>query len=1047
MPHSEFHIYNASAGSGKTFSLVKSYLVKLLSSKVPNAHRKILSLTFTNKAVNEMKARIINALDEFSRENILHSEDPLFEAVCEELDWPALKLHKQAGQVLDIIIHDYGFFEVMTIDKFNQRLIRNFARDLGINTNFDIEMDAEDVLAVAVDNLIAKAGTDTRLTQTLIGFALEKAEDDKSFNIAFDFNKIAKILLNENHYDNLSQVKGQSLENFSSLNASLISKKDDIFKELQLIVTKVLDQLDKLVNEHGALPARAGHVRSYFQRLNSGSLKVEYTLKWMESIDSEPLYSKSSSPEIADALSHLQPEIVEAFKKSRILVGTYQLYDAIYRNLIPMSVLHLIQLEINNIKEDQNIVLISEFNPIVAKHLKTQPADFIYERIGERYKHFFIDEFQDTSVLQWENLVPLIDNALAGENSSAMIVGDAKQSIYRWRGGKPEQFINLFQQSENPFQIRSQLHSLDWNFRSHKEIVTFNNQFFSFLSEELFQQSSYRNVYTSSAQKPANEAKGYVRLKFLEYEKVEHSHDLYGAETLDIITGCLKSGLELHDICILTRRKEEARELVQYLNQHSEHDIISPDSLLLVHSEEVRFVIDFLHFLAEPSNLEYKFNVLQYLSGHMDWPESGHQFITSALHLNASELERLFTGNSVNFKIESAKAIPLYELIEYIIDAFGLMNESDAYLQGLLDEVHEISVYQPLTLLSFLEHFHSKEDKLGITLPSDSRALQVMTIHQAKGLEFPIVIFPYADLTLYGEKDPKIWLDLNPEEFSGFEQFYIPYNKYLLNMGEDAESLYYAKREEMEFDTINLLYVVFTRAIRQLYVIGRKKSGAKGTVSRNTTSGLLIHFLNHLKLWSDDQDTYEFGGLEVIDKPTDKRPASILQDNLRMTNRPDWNIAISTKSGMLWDSRQKQAQERGNIIHQIMANIKTYNDIDQALNKAVISGLITEDQFPELKNTIGEIVNHPQIKSSFHPNCTVFLERPIMRSDKSMVIPDRVVILPNQEGVVIDYKTGQEKPDHIDQITAYAHSLSEMNISVAKRYLIYIDEAIEVKEV
>ncbi|MBT8269231.1 MAG: UvrD-helicase domain-containing protein, partial [Bacteroidia bacterium] len=685
MSQSLFHIFNASAGSGKTFSLVKFYLVKLFSSEARFPHRKILALTFTNKAVNEMKERIISSLAEFSKADILNSDNPLFKAVSTELNWSAERLHEQSKSILETIIHDYAFFEVMTIDKFNQRLIRNFARDLGIHTNFDIELDTEEVLAMAVDNLISKAGTETKLTNTLIGFAIEKSDDDKSFNIAFDFNKMAKILLNENHYLSLNSLRDKSLDHFSELQTALKSHLKSLDKEIGSISKSVVDPLDQMKEEFGSLPRDIGYARGFFKKLVDGNFKVDFDKKWMLSIDSEPLYGKTAKPELTREIDAFQPGMARAFHRVSELVGIYQLYQSIYRNLVPMSVLHLVQNEIQNIKNEQNIVLISEFNPIVAKHLQDQPADFIYERIGERYKHFFIDEFQDTSVLQWNNLVPLIDNALSGEGSSAMIVGDAKQSIYRWRGGQPEQFIALFDRAENPFQIPPDVHSLKENFRSYQQIVEFNNAFFTFLSTRVFEQSNYRNVYSSSGQNPEKLEAGYVRLSFLDYNKVEESHELYGREVLQLIDSSLELNYQLRDICVLVRRKEEGKELAQYLDSNSDHSIISAESLLLVHSKEVQFVIDFLHFLDEPGNLDYKFNFILFLSEHLSTSETQHAFIQEALWSGQYELERIFKVHAIDFNLDLARQLSLYEMVEYIIDAFRLMPDPDAYLQGLLD--------------------------------------------------------------------------------------------------------------------------------------------------------------------------------------------------------------------------------------------------------------------------------------------------------------------------------------------------------------------------
>ncbi len=1045
MSNSEFYIYNASAGSGKTFALVKFYLKTLFSSNYSNPHRKILSLTFTNKAVNEMKSRIIKALFDFSKEEIIISDDPLFKIMRSELDWSAEQLHKQAKIHLRNIIHDYSFFEVMTIDTFNQRLIRNFSRDLGLNTNFDIELDSKDVLALAVDNLITKAGTDKELTDTLIGFALEKSDDDKSFNIAYDFNKMAEILINENHFSNLRKLDNKTLDDFISLKDQIIKKLKSIEGSINNIADSILQRFEELELKPNNF--FGGSVPRHFMKLSRSDFNIDFNKVWMQTLDTKPLYKTKTDPEVARLIDGLQPDISKAFNLSRELIGEYHLCEAIYKNLIPLSVLHLIHKEVDLIKAEQNMVLISEFNPIVAEHLQDQPAAFIYERIGERYKNFFIDEFQDTSVLQWKNLIPLVGNSLSSENAKVMIVGDAKQSIYRWRGGKPEQFIGLYDKSDKPFTVEQSIHSLEWNYRSHKEIVEFNNDFFTFLADVIFDRSPYGEVYKKCVQQPDKSEKGYVNLSFVEFEKVDSSHEIYGEGVLNTIDNCLDKGFDLNEICILTRKREQGRALARYLSMNSDYEVVSDESLLLSQSPEVRFIMNMLQFLIDPANLDIKFQLLDYLSGRFEKPENCHAFIHDGIGLDENGLERYLETFSNSFLFSSARVLPIYEAIEYIIDCFGIMPHTDAYLQGLLELVHERSKNNSLTIHGFLDYFNEKCDDMGISLPSGIQAIQLMTIHQAKGLEFPVVIFPYADLDLYYERDPKLWVDLDKNQFNDFSSFYINFNKRLNDMGEWGEELYRDRRDKLEFDTVNLLYVAFTRAIQHLYILCRKKLKADGEASINSSDGLLIQFLQNQDRWSDSAFTYEFGTPTQKVSSGKKELRSDLHKPFRIVRSPERQVRISTHSGLLWDSRQENALEKGNLIHQIMADIIRSSDVSYALDKALSSGLISTDQEKTLSPLINEIVEHPDLFRFFSSECKVYSERSILLADGNVIRPDRISILPDGQAVLIDYKTGKSRDSHMEQIYLYSDALNKMGIEIHKRFLIYVDQGIEVKEV
>ena len=401
MNASPFTIYNASAGSGKTFTLVKNYLKTVLQTKNPLLFRQILALTFTNKAVNEMKSRIIDTLQEFSDASILKETHPMFSTISKELGIEKQELHLRSKQLLKNILHNYASFDVSTIDKFNHRLIRTFAFDLKLPVNFEVELDQESLLNEAVDSLIQKTGTDKALTKVLVEFALEKADDDKSWNIALDFNKIAKLLVNENNLSYVAGLADKTLEDFESLKTQL---KKDLTHTESLVVETANTSLD-LISEAGLehKDFLRGSLPKYFIKLSKKEFNIDYTkAAWMQKLETEPLYSKSLEASIASTIDAIQPELIQSFQHTKQLVYQLRFLKSFYKNITPLSVLNEINKALNELKLEQNKLLISEFNSLISNEIKDQPTPYIYERLGEKFKHYFIDEFQDTSKMQWQ---------------------------------------------------------------------------------------------------------------------------------------------------------------------------------------------------------------------------------------------------------------------------------------------------------------------------------------------------------------------------------------------------------------------------------------------------------------------------------------------------------------------------------------------------------------------------------------------------------------------------------------------------------------------
>ncbi len=991
-----------------------------------------------------MKDRIIKTLKAFTKSSVSGSSKKMFETICAELSMPPNILRDKSIIILNSIAHNYAAFDISTIDKFTQKLIRAFAYDLDLPMNFEVELDTETVLNEAVDKLIAKAGIDKKLTRILIDFAFEKADDDKSWDVSFDFYNISKLLINENDLPFIETFKEKSLDDFKTLKSGL---KDNIKTSESTIITTAKNILT-LISECGLENSgfSRGSLPKHFQHLSNKKIDITFDSNWQDDlINNEPLYPKRVSQEIASIINQIQPQLALAFNKTKQDVFLLKFLKNFYKNITPLSVLNLINKELNTLKKEQNILLISEFNTIISNQIKNQPSPFIYERIGEKFKHYFIDEFQDTSLMQWENLIPLLKNSLSSENGSVMLVGDAKQAIYRWRGGKAEQFIGLCN-NDNPFFIEKTPHYLPVNYRSYKEVVAFNNDFFRHLSNFVFSKTEYKDLYNKSEQKKNIDKEGYVSLTFLEFEKEDSRDDIYINRVKETIDNCKKNGFEYKDICVLVRKKKDGVAIANHLSNNG-IDIISSETLLLHYSPEVNFISHMLKFILEPKNDTAKIEVLNYLAEYKFNVTDKHSFFKTYINLEIHQFFAKLKKLNISFKYQDVLQLPLYESIETIVSHFELVKTSNAYVQFYLDFVLDYSQKNHSSLSQFIDYYEIKKETLSIVSPQGKNAVQIMTIHKSKGLEFPVVIFPYADLNIYKELNPKEWLPINPKKYYGFSQALLNYNKDFENYSEAGTQIFNKHQAELELDNVNLLYVALTRAVEQLHIITNKQIDKKGNENLSLYSGMFINYLKFIEKWEDNISFYDFGNPKKVSEYNNPVLNAVEQNYFISTPKKNHNIKIITNSGYLWDTTQKKAIEKGNLIHNIMSQIKTTTDVDLALNNFLASGIINNLQANELKDIVTNIVYHTQISAYFSSENIVYNEKDIITKEGITLRPDRLIINQNNDVIILDYKTGLPNTKHAQQLEKYSDALQDMNFSVEKKILVYVNDTLEIKEV
>ena len=1046
MQRPSFSIFDASAGSGKTYALVKEYLKIILVAKKNDAYRNILAITFTNKAVHEMKSRIVGSLSEFAKDEPSEKAQDLMQDLAIDTELSIIEIKIKSQQIIKHIIHNYAAFDISTIDKFTHKVIRAFAHDLNLPMTFEVTLDTENLLIEAVDAIIAQAGEDETLTKLLIDFTMEKTDDDKSWDISREILDTGRLVLNENNRNEISHFQDKSIAEFVEIKNKLSEACKVLEKENVVFAEEALLLIEK--NGIDAKSFSAGHFPKHLLSIQEGKFNPKN--KTYHEFDDIKINKTAKDRAI---IENIIPDLLQILDRIYKTFEKRDFYKAFLKNITPLSLLNTVSNELAKIQSEQNVLSISEFNAIIHREIQNQPAPFIYERLGERYRHFFIDEFQDTSEMQWQNLIPLIDNATSseidGEKGTLMIVGDPKQSIYRWRGGKAEQFIDLSKE-QNPFNNPEKvLEHLDKNYRSYSQVIQFNNDFFQLLSNE-FEHLDYKDLYENhSHQKTNDKTGGYVNISFI--PKVETSEDeeetldkteLFVLATLNTIQKVIKEGFEYKDIVILTRKRSQGIAIANYLTEQK-IPLLSSETLLIQNATEVRLIIHLLKYLKNSSDLESKANFLQYLAQNIQDQMPVHDFIAKGMSLiQETDFENWLTSFNVELSFRNIRKKSLYEAVEVIISKFLNPTISNAYVQYFLDIVLERDIRNQAGISDFINFWDKNAEKFSIPSPEGNNAVRIMTIHKSKGLEFPVVIFPFAEEDYNRKPKDKLWLNAG-EENIGLPKVLIDNSSAVEGFGEEASLVYNQKKQEELLDNINVLYVALTRAEEQLYVISNMNLSRKGEIPKNNMCTFFINYLMSKGEFDESKLVYEFGNL--IKLSVDKKHLDGSKTIPLVTEilNPK-NIKIAQREALMWGTHQQEAIEYGNVVHEILSFVKTKVDVDLAITKSIESGLINFGQKETVYKSMQEIVNHSELSIYFSAENEVLNEQTIIQKQGKTIKPDRMVINKDKEVFLLDYKTGTHNSKYQLQLENYQHAIELMGYKVVKKALVYIGSAIDV---
>ena len=810
-----FRVINASAGSGKTFALTRAYLTHLLGVKVKRPFKNQLALTFTNKAVDDMKNRILERLVSFSKGQDV--DDQMATYLMSDLKIGPEELERRADRMIRLILKDYGAFQVMTIDKFTNRIVNVFSKDFGLSQNFEIELELEKMADDIIHSIVWEVSqhSDDATTTKFKDFAREMSYREQDWNPIKPLKKLLKEIYNENNKpdidkfkeindDQLNEIQNRLYTLRESLRTTVNKAISDSLENLKIESSLVSADREKLIHDNATKGVRENEAKRNAIRDFKKFLEKITNLISRNSEELKPFMYGGSR-------SNLGKEKIGEFRdKVEIELKRFTLINKILKNWIPFSMLQTLSGRIQKYQHDEQRMLLSELNHKVSEVVKNSPTPFIYERFGEQFRHYYIDEFQDTSVLQWENLIPLIGNSLSSEDvnhqaGSLLIVGDPKQAIYRWRGGKREQLVDLIFKDKELFSgIKQEIEELDTNYRSKDNIVLFNNEFYQYAcnlsSDEEFKKTFIRSETSLGAvQRTNHKPGGYVQVELVNTNKPKainsESHekeangiilddqnyadkiigleqqerDVYSDDkvkgknlfkeltilkTLKAIYQSKNLGYRYRDISILVRSNRESTIISEKLTEN-EIPFISEGSLKLNNSEDVQFVLNLVHLTVHQNDKAIQKKLLDRLwtaykksltSTSIDY----HDFVNRAINRdNFTKKPTYMVLKAVeqwigrDFQWHIFVHLNLFEAVEYVISSFNFLKLENAAIQSFLEVVYEFSTKGKATFHDFLEFWEARKDKLSFESPSVEDCVTVLTAHKAKGLEFPIVIIPF----------------------------------------------------------------------------------------------------------------------------------------------------------------------------------------------------------------------------------------------------------------------------------------------------------------
>ncbi len=1018
-------IYRASAGSGKTFALVKAYLKLVLLDPARYPH--VLAITFTNDATGEMKQRIFHELALLAADE----DTDMRQAILADFKVAGVVniagvLTQRAGKVLQSLLHDYDRFFISTIDAFFAQLVRHLARELKLNLNFELDVDTGRALDEAVDMLFATATEE--VLDWLERFVLHKLSEDKGWHIKRDIAGLGRMLFKEDYLE----VAKTIARNTGKLGAFI--------EELQSRIKKFENHLTALGKEGMQIIEKASLTPDDFKRgtftiiRNLAAGTHDFTKKpgstFINLAEETDWHTKNSAKAnliqeaVRDGLGAIQQQIVAHYNTWH---ADYLEARVIMQHIYSYGLLAVLAGKLRAYRESQNLVFVSDMVYILHEAIDKKELPFIYEKIGARFQYILIDEFQDTSRYQWQTLLPFLRNAL-DEGGELMIVGDVKQSIYRWRGGD----MNLLLHEAAKDLTAVGFVTLDTNYRSGWQIVAFNNAFFQVAPQVV---AGWDNLsgfatdllkaYADVAQKAhKQDIEGYVEVRFMPQEEVLEAAYRTIKQTLD-------EGYKAGDILLLTRKNEESAALARYLLER-DIKVISGQALLVQSSDKVQLIISALRYLHNPENL--------LAVGYFN-------FYYNRLFGTDRPLNEPLT------RLDEQAALrqqPAYEVVEELIISLEIPDPDDIYLQHLLDLCLSRAAKGEVSIADFLawweeETAYDNSRQLTVNLPEDADTMRAMTVHKAKGLQARVVLVPYGGFDMKAKPDVK-WVKPLPD----------PYNEWgtlPLTMKKDLRQTRFAGAYLKEYfadimESLNILYVAFTRPVERLHVFvkDRTKAGSgKNEKYAENAAGLIQAVFEHPDFpykghYEAAAGRFTLGSCQPPLYKDEETPV-ITENQHYAGSKLATRLAIDQEKEidyLLWSAERQQRLRLGRLIHQALAALPALAELDAVLLRQQQAGILGIAEMEAVKQKIMALFEAvPELHDWFGGHHEVLTERRLV-ADGRTYIPDRVM-LQGQQAIVVDFKLAVAADKYREQVRNYGAQLARMGYEPVTMYLLFVD--------
>lgn len=1075
---SKLTIYSASAGSGKTYTLTEAYLKLVI--KQPSNYKHVIAVTFTNKATEEMKQRIIEKLSE------LANNKP-----CDHLDqlkfhtkFSTLKIRNNAKEVLNSVLHNYSAFGVSTIDSFFQKIIRSFIKELGLKGGFSIELNQSKVLDSTVDQLFNNIGKENRITSWILDYVKTRVESGKSWNIQDNLRVLSKNILNEEF--KLIENKGFNNRDIDQLKAfvkQLESYNKTFINDLKQVGLQFSEIIQANHLSIDDFSSKKGGIAGYFLKLATEKdyvpgIKIKQALEDTEKWVSKTHTNRSIILNLVQ--DQLHPLLQQAFEYINSKEEKYLTNKLILDNIYIFGVYNDLLTELKNYRDEHNILMLSDITDMLNNIIGNNHAPFIYEKVGTHFHHFLIDEFQDTSRLQWSNFKPLIENSLA-EGNENLIVGDVKQAIYRWRGGDWKILLKDVEEELGDRLVNKKV--LSNNYRSTKSIVDFNNKIFSKASqhiEEFFKSSlhehalkslnkskveNYKSIedklianfnlaYQDINQSIIKEGEGHVDVEFIPTDKSSNYWESIEEQFLIKLDQILDQGVQKKDIAILVRNGSEAAKITKLLSEKNKIDkdrylFVSSSSFKLKDNHYIKVIICALRYLLHPDDQINLFDLIYYNTLINKQSDIEELYDVKRLEeIRAHELNVYLPADLID-NIAFLSKLPIYELCDQIIQLFKITQHREAwdFIQTFQDFVLNYNRSNNPDIYAFLEWWDEVGKSKSPLITDDQDAIKIMTIHKSKGLQFDQVIIPFCNWSLHHDpkKPNQIWGFNMQDDYASFPFLPLPFKKDLAKTVYDLD--YFEEVQNAALENLNILYVAFTRAVNGLTILAEEP---KTTKTVKTIENLSVNELiwKTLQLTNFNENTFDpiqkhltIGQLNAENKVKEVLSEYELKHYPQSNFRNKISISSMSDNFFLELSEGKQRSiNYGNLMHEILSQIESKGDIELCLGQLQNDGKITKVEYQDIFNQLNKYFNHPVFSEWFNEHNEVLLEQMILvPGEKHDKRPDRIIIN-NNKVTVIDFKFGRTKTNqHIHQIKNYKSIIEEMGYTNVEAYLFYGD--------